>query len=217
MDVARYSEDNTNMGPFNGPYPHAWRYRDWVVRAINEDVPYDQFIIRQLATDFLPETGPEDHAALGFQGLAPSYHKEVALAQVVLENRYADEWEDRVDGIGRGLLGLTLACARCHDHKYDPVTVEDYYALAGVFASCRQTTRPIISDEEVAKTQPARDRVAVLEKELVEPDKKVKELSKEVADIEKKAKEAAADASGDRQTPARIKNFDPAFPGQRID
>ena len=203
LDVARYSEDNTNMGPFNGPYEHAWRYRDWVVKAINEDVPYDQFIIRQLATDFLPETGPEDHAALGFQGLAPSYHKEVALAQVVLENRYADEWEDRVDGIGRGLLGLTLACARCHDHKYDPVTVEDYYALAGVFASCRQTTRPVISDEEVAKTQPARDRVAELEKELVEPDKKLKELTKEVADLEKKAKTEEADATSDRLAVAK--------------
>ncbi|MBP88607.1 MAG: hypothetical protein CMJ64_18140 [Planctomycetaceae bacterium] len=195
LDVARYSEDNTNMGPFNGPYHHAWRYRDWVVKAVNEDVPYDQFIIRQLATDFLPETGPEDHAALGFQGLGPSYHKEVALAQVVLENRYADDWEDRVDGIGRGLLGLTLTCARCHDHKYDPVTLEDYYALAGVFASCRQTTRPIISDEEIAKTQPARDRVAALEKELVEPAKKAKELTKEVADLEKKAKSDAATAS----------------------
>jgi len=203
LDVARYSEDNTNMGPFNGPYPHAWRYRDWVVKAINDDVPYDQFIIRQLATDFLPETGPEDHAALGFQGLAPSYHKEVALAQVVLENRYADEWEDRVDGIGRGLLGLTLACARCHNHKYDPVTVEDYYALAGVFASCRQTTRPIISAEEVAKSQPTRDRVAVLEKELVEPDKKLKELTKEVADLETKAKSEEADSTSDRLAAAK--------------
>ncbi|MDA1050327.1 MAG: DUF1553 domain-containing protein [Planctomycetota bacterium] len=203
LDVARYSEDNTNMGPFNGPYPHAWRYRDWVVKAINEDVPYDQFIIRQLATDFLPETGPEDHAALGFQGLAPSYHKEVALAQVVLENRYADEWEDRVDGIGRGLLGLTLACARCHNHKYDPVTVEDYYALAGVFASCRQTTRPVISEEEVAKTQPVRDRVAVLEKELVEPDKKVKDLTKEVADLEKKAKGEDGGATSERLAAAK--------------
>lgn len=198
LDVTRYSEDNTNMGPFNGPYEHAWRYRDWVVKAINEDVPYDQFIIRQLATDFLPDTGPDDYAALGFQGLAPSYHKEVALAQVVLENRYADEWEDRVDGIGRGLLGLTLACARCHDHKYDPVTVEDYYGLAGVFASCRQTTRPLISDEEVAKTQPARDRVAELEKELVAPEKKQKELAKEVADLEKKAKSEEGGSTIDR-------------------
>jgi hypothetical protein len=192
LDVARYSEDNTNMGPFNGPYPHAWRYRDWVVKALNEDVPYNDFIVRQLATDFLPETGPEDHAALGFQGLAPSYHKEVALAQLVLENRYADEWEDRVDAIGRGLLGLTLACARCHDHKYDAVTVEDYYALAGVFASCRQTTRPVVSDEEIARTQPARDEAAKLEKQVADWKKQLTELPKKIAELEKQLKAQAA-------------------------
>lgn len=189
LDVARYSEDNTNMGPHNGPYPHAWRYRDWVVQALNNDVPYDEFIVRQLATDFLDETGPEDHAALGFQGLAPSYHKEVALAKLVLENRYADEWEDRVDAIGRGLLGLTLACARCHDHKYDPVTVEDYYSLASIFASCRQTTRPVISDKEIAKTQPVRDQVTKLEEQVAEWAKQLKELPKEIAELEKKLKE----------------------------
>jgi len=210
LDVARYAEDNTNMGPHNGPYHHAWRYRDWVVTALNDDVPYDQFLIRQLATDLLPETGPEDHAALGFQGLAPSYHKEVALAQVVLENRYADEWEDRVDALGRGLLGLTLACARCHDHKYDPVTVEDYYALAGVFASCRQVTRPIISDEEVAKTQPARDRVAQLEKDVSGWQTKLKELTKEVADLESAAKKHPAAAA--RSAPA-----DPATSADSLD
>ena len=197
LDVARYSEDNTNMGPHNGPYPHAWRYRDWVVQALNGDVPYDEFIVRQLATDFLPETGPEDHAALGFQGLAPSYHKEVALARLVLENRYADEWEDRVDAIGRGLLGLTLACARCHDHKYDPVTMQDYYSLASIFASCRQTTRPVIPDEEVAKTQPARDKVKKLEEQIAAWDKQIKELPKEIAELEKKLKElSTAPAAG---------------------
>ena len=214
LDVARYSEDNTNMGPHNGPYPHAWRYRDWVVHALNDDVPYDQFIVRQLATDFLSETGPEDHAALGFQGLAPSYHKEVALAQVVLENRYADEWEDRVDAIGRGLLGLTLACARCHDHKYDPVTVEDYYSLASIFASCRQTTRPVVSEEEIAKTQPARDRVKELETQIAAWDKQLKELPKEIAELEKKLKEhSAATAAG--ANPA-AESIDPDKARQRI-
>jgi hypothetical protein len=189
LDVARYAEDNTNMGPHNGPYPHAWRYRDWVVNALIEDVPYNDFIVRQLATDLLPDTGPEDHAALGFQGLAPSYHKEVALAKVVLENRYADEWEDRVDAIGRGLLGLTLACARCHDHKYDAVTVEDYYAVAGVFASSRQTTRPIITDEEIAKTQSVRDRVASIQSDVARWEKQIKELPKEIAALETSLKQ----------------------------
>jgi len=221
LDVARYSEDNTNMGPHNGPYPHAWRYRDWVVQALNDDVPYDEFIVRQLATDFLEETGPDDHAALGFQGLAPSYHKEVALAKLVLENRYADEWEDRVDAIGRGLLGLTLACARCHDHKYDPVTVEDYYSLASIFASCRQTTRPVISAEEIAKTQTVRDKVTKLEEQIVQWDKRVKELPKEIAELEKKLKErSAATAAGVDQTAASkeasSEKFDPDKAQQRI-
>ena len=218
LDVARYSEDNTNMGPHNGPYPHAWRYRDWVVQALNNDVPYDEFIVRQLATDFLPETGPEDHAALGFQGLAPSYHKEVALAKLVLENRYADEWEDRVDAIGRGLLGLTLACARCHDHKYDPVTVEDYYSLASIFASCRQTTRPIISDEEVAKTQPVRDKVKKLEEQIAEWAKQIKELPKEIAELEKKLKEHSTESAAgvESTTDEASENFDPEKAQQRI-
>jgi len=221
LDVARYSEDNTNMGPHNGPYPHAWRYRDWVVQALNNDVPYDEFIVRQLATDFLSETGPEDHAALGFQGLAPSYHKEVALAKLVLENRYADEWEDRVDAIGRGLLGLTLACARCHDHKYDPVTVEDYYSMASIFASCRQTTRPVITEEEIAKTQPARDKVKQLEAMVTEWDKQIKELPKKIAELQKKLKKHASGAippaeSKTKDGAAAPKPFDPNKALQQI-
>lgn len=190
LDVARYAEDNTNMGPHNGPFPYAYRYRDWVIQALNEDMPYDEFIIRQLATDFLPETGPEDYPALGFMGLGPSYHKEVALSQVTLENRYADDWEDRVDSLCRGLLGLTMACARCHDHKYDPLTVEDYYGIAGVFASVRQTTRPIIPDEEVAKTQPARDKVAALTKTNTGLTAKIKALNKRNVVLKQEIKKA---------------------------
>lgn len=178
LDVARYAEDNTNMGPHNGPYPHAYRYRDWVIQALNDDMPYDEFIIRQLATDFLPETGPEDYPALGYMGLGPSYHKEVALSRLTLENRYADDWEDRVDSLCRGLLGLTMACARCHDHKYDPLTIEDYYGIAGVFASVRQTTRPIIPEAEVAKTQPARDKVDKLTKQNKDLADEIKKWNK---------------------------------------
>ncbi len=223
LDVARYADDNTNMGPHNGPYPHAWRYRDWVVQAFNDDMPYDEFIVRQLATDFLPDTGPEDHAALGFQGLAPSYHKEVALAKVVLENRYADEWEDRVDAIGRGLLGLTLACARCHDHKLDPVTVEDYYSLASIFASCRQTTRPVISEAEIAKTQPARDQVKKFETKVAEWNKQIKELPKEIAELEAKLKANSAETDPDTKPKAegetkdtQAESFDADMAEQRI-
>ncbi len=173
LDVARYAEDNTNMGPHNGPYQHAWRYRDWVVDALNADVPYDEFVTRQLATDLLAETGPEDAAALGLFGLGPQNHKEVQLSRLVIQNRYADDWEDRVDLVGRGLLGLTLACARCHDHKYDPVRATDYYALAGVFASSRQTTRPLIAADLVASAEHARERVAALEAEIAKLEKTI--------------------------------------------
>ncbi|MDF1743933.1 MAG: DUF1553 domain-containing protein [Gimesia sp.] len=190
LDVARYAEDNTNMGPHNGPFPHAYRYRDWVVKALNDDMPYDEFIIRQLATDFLPETGPEDYPALGYMGLGPSYHKEVALSQLALENRYADDWEDRVDSLCRGLLGLTMACARCHDHKYDPLTVEDYYGIAGVFASVRQTTRPIIPDAEVAKTQPARDKADKLTKQNTKLTDQNREINRRIALLKLQIKQA---------------------------
>ncbi len=173
LDVVRYAEDNTNMGPHNGPYPNAWRYRDWVVSALNDDVPYDEFLVRQLATDLLPETGPDDLPALGLFGLGPQNHKEVQLSRLVIQNRYADDWEDRVDVVGRGLLGLTLACARCHDHKYDPIRTADYYALAGVFASSRQTTGPIVAQSLVDASEPARERVKQLEAEIAKLEKEI--------------------------------------------
>lgn len=173
LDVVRYAEDNTNMGPHNGPYPNAWRYRDWVVSALNEDVPYDEFLVRQLATDLLPETGPDDLPALGLFGLGPQNHKEVQLSRLVIQNRYADDWEDRVDVVGRGLLGLTLACARCHDHKYDPIRTADYYAIAGVFASSRQATGPIVDQPLIDASEPARQRVKQLETEIAKLEKEI--------------------------------------------
>ena len=179
LDVVRYAEDNTNMGPHNGPYEHAWRYRDWVVNALNEDVPYDQFIKRQLATDLMPSTGLEDLPALGMMGLSPSNHKELLMKKLDVDRCFADDWEDRVDTIGRGLLGLTLACARCHDHKFDPIEMQDYYALAGVFASSRQTPRPLISQEEINAAEPARKQVAALEKQIEPLQKSLKQLQQE--------------------------------------
>ncbi|WP_437194025.1 DUF1553 domain-containing protein [Planctomicrobium sp. SH527] len=178
LDVVRYAEDNVNMGPHNGPYHHAYRYRDWVVGAVNADMPYNEFVLRQLAADFLPDSTREDLAALGLLGLSPQYHKEVLLAKIAIEGQYADEWEDRVDVVSRGLLGLTVACARCHDHKYDPISTKDYYALAGVFASIRQTPRPLISDEDVQKSQPARDEVQKLLTQVTAHNAEIAKLKK---------------------------------------
>jgi len=98
----------------------AWLYRDWVVQALNEDMPYDCFVKRQLATDYLPECGPKDLPALGFLGLSPTYFKELKLPPEIIKTTIADEWEEHIDALGRTFLGLTLACARCHDTSSIP-------------------------------------------------------------------------------------------------
>ena len=113
-------------------YPFAWTYRDWVIRALNEDMPYDQFLTRQIAAD-IPGSGgkPGDIAALGF----------LTLGRRFLNNPN-DIIDDRIDVIMRGTMSLTVGCARCHDHKFDPITAKDYYALHGVMASCDEESDP---------------------------------------------------------------------------
>ena len=139
LDVARYAEDQAHIVGNNGSltYPNAYRYRDWVVNALANDMPYDQFVRLQLAADQVEPDNHDAHLALGFLGLGPKYYRRNSPEVM------ADEWEDRVDTVTRGLLGLTVACARCHDHKYDPVPTADYYALAGVFASTEMYNRPL--------------------------------------------------------------------------
>ena len=133
LDVARFGEDdyrslNPNPRGYR-PYPNAYLYRDWVIQAFNDDLPYDDFVKAQLAGDLTDDkirfkTLP----ATGFLGLGPWYYDNGAV-----EVTRADERHDRVDVVTRGFLGLTVACARCHDHKYDPIPTTDYYSLAGVF------------------------------------------------------------------------------------
>ncbi len=142
LDVARYAEDNPTSEATNPPYPYAWRYRDWVVEALNADVPYDRFVKLQLAADLMPGTRREDLRALGYLGTGPIYHKDQRLSYDVIYTFVTDDWDERVDAVSRGLLGLTVACARCHDHKFDPIPTKDYYGLAGVFASTMRSERP---------------------------------------------------------------------------
>ena len=143
LDVARYAEDNSTSESTCKPPRFPYRYRDWVIEAFNADVPFDRFVRLQLAADLAPDTPPADYAALGFLGLSPVYHKEPKLSKDVIAAFVADEWDERVDVITRGFLGLTVACARCHDHKFDPITAEDYYALAGVMANTQLAERPL--------------------------------------------------------------------------
>jgi Protein of unknown function (DUF1553)/Protein of unknown function (DUF1549) len=184
LDLARYTDQTPD---WLDSTKYSYLYRDWVVQALNEDMPYDRFVLRQLATDFLPECGPQDRVALGFIGLSPTYFKELQLPPEIIKTTVADEWEEHVDAIGRTFLGLTLACARCHDHKSDPVTAQDYYALAGVFASVKLSELPTMKDELWRPVAKARGEVAALEKQIADlKKKKPKDLAQQMQDCEAK-------------------------------
>ncbi|NNJ26115.1 PSD1 and planctomycete cytochrome C domain-containing protein [Alienimonas chondri] len=128
LDVARYGDTRGYVFTDSIEYPFAWTYRDYVSAAFNEDKPFDRFVTEQLAADKL-NLPPNDPAlaALGFLTLGDKFSKNVMFIA-----------DDQVDVVSRGLLGLTVACARCHDHKFDPVPTEDYYALYGVFRSSEE-------------------------------------------------------------------------------
>jgi cytochrome c553 len=131
LDVARFAETTANDA--NAVMRYAWRYRDYVVRSFNSDKPYDQFVVEQLAGDLLPSTGDpsldaERVVATGFLMVGPK-----ALAETDIEGSRMDIVDDQIDTTGLAFLGLTLACARCHDHKFDPIPAADYYSLAGIF------------------------------------------------------------------------------------
>jgi hypothetical protein len=132
LDIARYGESS---GPSrNIPYPHAWRYRDYVLDAVNRDVPYDRFLQEQIAGDLLPAATAAERdrllIATGFLALGP---KDVN--QRFKERFIMDNVAEQIDTVTRSALAMTVSCARCHDHKFDPIPVTDYYALAGIFTS----------------------------------------------------------------------------------
>ena len=132
LDVARFAESSGKEQDV--PYPHAWRYRNWVIDAFNRDVPYDDFIRMQIAGDLLDgrtrQEVNQNLVATGYLAIGPKSHRERQRQQFELD--VADE---QMDAITQGMLGLTVACARCHDHKYDPISQQDYYQLAGVLLS----------------------------------------------------------------------------------
>ncbi|MDP6905242.1 MAG: DUF1553 domain-containing protein [Verrucomicrobiota bacterium] len=169
LDLARYTDKTAS---WLNSTADAWRYRDWVVGAFNEDLPYNDFVKKQLANDLIKNNNPTENAALGFLGLSPTYWKELQLPPEIIKTTVADEWEERMDAVGRTFLGLTLGCARCHDHKFEPVSQADYYAIAGVFASVRIADRPTISEELWKPVTKARTQVAALEKQVATLKKK---------------------------------------------
>ncbi len=152
LDVVRYGEDNPG-NITNPPYPHAWRYRDWVIEALNNDVPYDRFVKLQLAADLMPGTSRPDMRALGPIALGPQDHKDVRLSLDVIGTLQLNDWDERLDTVTRGLLGLSVTCARCHDHKFDPIRQMDYARLTSVFASTSRALRPFFEIDPKTETR----------------------------------------------------------------
>ena len=139
LDVARYADSTGADEDYR--YPHAWRYRDYVINALNSDVPYNQFVREQVAGDLLPAPpGQPVNAAgiiaTGFLALGPKLVAEQDKVKM-----FYDIVDEQIDVAGKAILGLTISCARCHDHKFDPVSTKDYYSLASIFASTKQLAK----------------------------------------------------------------------------
>jgi cytochrome c553 len=160
LDVARYSDDQL-ASQFEIPHPSAFRYRDWVIAALNNDMPYDVFVKAQFAGDQIKGREKELAAGTGFFALSP------------------EQQDDRVDAATRGFLGLTVACAQCHDHKFDPIPTRDYYSLLGVFQSTKKDEFPLAATEVVKAYKDHRKRIEETRKELTELEHtQSKELAK---------------------------------------
>ena len=137
LDLVRYAE--TCGHEFDYPIREAWRYRDWVVRAFNRDVPYDRFIAEQIAGDLLdPRINPEDGTNESVIGTGQWYFHQAVHAPTDVTQDQSDRIANQLEVFGQGFLGLTVACARCHDHKFDAISTRDYYALSGYMQSMHQ-------------------------------------------------------------------------------
>ena len=177
LDTVRYADslDARGVGK-EGDLLDAWRYRDWVVGAFNRDLPYDQFVTHQLAGDILAarEWDAAKVTATGMYAIGNWGNGDADKEKV-----YTDIVDDQIDVTGRAFLGLTLACARCHDHKFDPLTARDYYGMAGVFFSSRILAKfqgkgdgeklarwPLLSPAQAAERAAAQKRIAEIDAQL---------------------------------------------------
>ncbi|MEY4672569.1 MAG: Xanthan lyase precursor [Planctomycetota bacterium] len=199
LDLARYSDSNGLDE--NLAFASAWRYRDWVVEALNADMPYRDFVTMQLAGDQLPgaATDPDCQVATGFLSLGPRM-----LAEQDKEKLQLDVVDEQVDLVGRTFLGLTLGCARCHDHKFDPVPTSDYYAIAGIFRSTKNfehlghvsawLEQPVETAEAAALRKERTAAAKAAEESLAATERSVREQALQVLGSSAADHLAAADA-----------------------
>ncbi len=193
LDLARYSD--SSGGGRAMPLPEAWRFRDHVVEAFRDDVPLDQLIRSHIAGDLLPFENEEERIrnliSTGFLVLGP--HNYELQNKLELNLEIADE---QMDTLGRAFMGMTIGCARCHDHKFDPIPTKDYYALAGIFLSTNSVTHSNVSKWHTEPIPPTEDvRLAVLASE-----KKQDELETRIAEIKEELATLGVGAGDDRKS-----------------
>jgi len=182
LDVARYG-DSTGLDE-DHRLPHSWRYRDYVIDAFNRDLPFDRFIHEQIAGDLLPAEKPGDvnvrgRIATGFLALGPK-----PLAQPDKVRQLYDVIDEQIDTVSKAFLGLTIACARCHDHKFDPVSTKDYYSLASIFANTKYYDdidpvlsvihmEPLVNEQDYQTYKKHQDEIRTVERRadaIMEPE-----------------------------------------------
>jgi mono/diheme cytochrome c family protein len=187
LDVARYADTKGYVFEEERRYPYSYTYRDYVIRAFNEDLPFDRFIVEQIAADHLELS--EDKRPLAAMGF-------LTLGRRFLNNQH-DIIDDRIDVVTRGFMGLTVQCARCHDHKYDPIPTKDYYSLYGVFASSSEPgEKPLLGSKSLPKEYPAYEAERKKRGEEMETFRETK-FAEVLADVRSKTAEylqAALDA-----------------------
>jgi len=188
LDVVRYADFHDGNPQARNPVCEpleAWRYRDWVVQSFNRDLPFDQFIVHQIAGDLLPPPDGKQPYADGLIATTFLVNGAWDRGDADKEKMLSDMVDDQIDTVGKAFLGLTLGCARCHDHKFDPVSQRDYYALAGIFYSTRMMKelgakggemtlqrRPLVSDDIVKKHEKQVKLISGLNSLIAELDKK---------------------------------------------
>ncbi len=183
LDLVRYAE--TNSYERDGAKPHVWRYRDYVIQSFNADKPYDQFIREQLAGDELTNVTPETLIATGYYRLGRWDDEPVDP-----ELAYYDDLDDILTTTGQTFLGLTINCARCHDHKIDPIPAKDYYRMLGFFLNVRrygQRSRESVEEASVREIALPED-AGLMKVALAQYDREMEEMGKTLERIEEKVK-----------------------------
>ena len=205
LDTARYSDGLGGFGD-SGPLAGAWRYRDWVVDCFNRDLPYDQFVKQQIAGDLYTED-PLAFYGTGFFAIGPNYKSDGGDPEAKAQAE-AETLADRIDTFSRAFLGLTVQCARCHDHKFDPIPQKDYYSIAGVFRNSKTHKRSAASAE--------------MTKKYNDHQKAIKELEKQIKSLNEGKKKAPENTAGNPELPklqqelSKLKKTMPPKPGGEV-